>query len=963
MPPPFKQIDREQFAELVQKFDFKRKIDAVHMHHTWRPNHSQYDFKDGHKAIQGMYFHHTQVNKWQDIAQHITIAPDGSIWLGRHWNLPPASASGHNGNSHFGPFMFEIIGDFDVGRDSLEGEQYETVVDVIAQVQRRFALPVETLRFHNSMSTKSCPGTSIKRDTVLADVTARLAEIERTRGDSRSTQRGPFGVDDLAASAVVRDALDWFPRDTPAYIDAADAEPGDHHDEPRGEPETVERSDSGQRALTPGNVSALRAHLINLNGGHFSRNGDWKTDAGEVDSLFDSHLQAALEQATQDNRPFRLVLFCHGGLVSESAGLQIALKHRQWWLDNQVYPIYFIWETGLFETLGQLLRSSQTGARDWVSDHVTDPMIETIAHSAGGVTIWGGMKSSAEIASQEKDRLHDEGGAHYVASKLRDFCQRNAGQHFELHAVGHSAGSIFLAHFLDATHQLGVPSFKSVHLLAPAIRVDLFKRLFIPLLGSAGIDQLSLFTMHRDLERDDNCGTVYRKSLLYLIYYALEPEKEEAILGLEECLRRDPQLQQVFGLNSTRLTDAQVVFSPTPLDIGKSACRSTTHGGFDDDGATMDSVLRRITDKQDADPIKAYPRTPGGGRGFDQWRNQIDWPQRIDPGFRSGEPVRAGGAALAANRAISTGMAGPGRRRALCVGINQYPDRPLNGCVADTQDWAQTFSELGFETTLMLDAEATHEAIVRRLTELVKSSAAGDVLAFQYAGHGTQFVSANGSEGRYGKPDQALVPFDYQTSPCVMDDELWDIFKALPSGVSLSCFLDCCNSGTATRLAAGSFGMGAGNAVDERQRFMIATDDMRRKYEAFRATRAASRALSPAQGLDEDRHPIELMKNIAFAACTDEQSAWESNGRGDFTVRATKVLRAGITHLTNEQFNDAVISAFGKLERQNPQLDCPAASRSMRLLAPLVEGASTSASVASLAEVRNALLALAARLQ
>src|SRR5512145_2206744 len=38
MPPPFKQIDREQFAGLVQRFDFRRSIDAVHMHHTWRPN-------------------------------------------------------------------------------------------------------------------------------------------------------------------------------------------------------------------------------------------------------------------------------------------------------------------------------------------------------------------------------------------------------------------------------------------------------------------------------------------------------------------------------------------------------------------------------------------------------------------------------------------------------------------------------------------------------------------------------------------------------------------------------------------------------------------------------------------------------------------------------------------------------------------------------------------------------------
>src|SRR4029434_2279086 len=154
MPPPFKQINREEFAALLDRFAFTRIMNALHMHDTWRPNHSQYDKNDGHRTILGMYSHHTVNNGWQDIAQHITIAPDGTIWLGRNWNLPPASAAGHNGNSHMGPFMFEIIGDFDRGRDPFEGEQRKTVLEVIARVQLRFKLAPETLRFHNAMSPK-----------------------------------------------------------------------------------------------------------------------------------------------------------------------------------------------------------------------------------------------------------------------------------------------------------------------------------------------------------------------------------------------------------------------------------------------------------------------------------------------------------------------------------------------------------------------------------------------------------------------------------------------------------------------------------------------------------------------------------------------------------------------------------------------------------------------------------------
>ena len=140
MPARFKQLTREQFAALLENFDFKRRISAVHMHHTWRPNHSNYDENDGHKTILAMYRYHTQEKKWQDIAQHITIAPDGTIWLGRNWNWPPVSAAGHNGNSEAGPFMFEIIGDFDQGCDPFAGEQRKTTLEVIARVQKQFGL-------------------------------------------------------------------------------------------------------------------------------------------------------------------------------------------------------------------------------------------------------------------------------------------------------------------------------------------------------------------------------------------------------------------------------------------------------------------------------------------------------------------------------------------------------------------------------------------------------------------------------------------------------------------------------------------------------------------------------------------------------------------------------------------------------------------------------------------------------
>jgi len=947
MPAPFKQITREQFAELINAFDFKRKINGVHMHHTFRPNHSQYDKNDGHKAILGMYLHHTKVNKWQDIAQHITIAPDGTIWLGRNWNLPPASAAGHNGNKDVGPFMFEIIGDFNRGHDRLEGEQRKTVIDVIARVQRRWGLAPETLRFHNSMSTKSCPGTSFTYDAVVGEVRERHSQLAQEAAEARAPKRAPFDAEHHEVNEVIQAALDALGRDVPAATDPADAEP-DYEDAEQGyELAAAEHDMARGLKLTPHMLAALRPHLVNLNFGQFSAEGEWKTDQGDVDVLFGQHLERALRAAEQDNAPLRIVFFAHGGLIKESAGLEIAHKHVKWWIDNRIYPIYFVWESGLYETIGQLLLHSQQGARSFISEHISDPILEQATRALKGPTIWGGMKLSAERAVAEPDTVSGEGGARYVAKKLKEFCDRNKTKNIELHAVGHSAGAIFHSHFLSVAHALAVPSFKSVHFLAPAVRVDTFKTRLAGLMGQGkGIDQLSLFTMSKDYERNDSCAQIYRKSLLYLIHHALEPEPETPILGLDQCLRADAELQSLFGLNAAGTAPGEVIFSVSPIDKGKSASTSTTHGGFDDDAPTMNSVAKRILGKADADAIVEYSSMRDGARAFDLWQNQVDWPAPLDRagnGRDAGSGIGLGtgyGAAQIAPALLHDGPAviyrGPmvGHRLALCIGINQYLSSPLNGCVADAEEWAKTFIRLGFDTMLMRDAEATRDAIIKRLNDLIGTATAGDIIAFQFAGHGTYLPDLDGDEDE-DDTDEAIVPYDFETSGFLIDDDIRGMFAMIPDGVNLTCFFDCCHSGSNTR-----FAVGAPPAVvvgDQRKRFMPPTDAMFKAHKEFRSTVGKSRAIPPGGP--------EQMKNVAFSACRHDEVAWENNGHGDFTLRATRLLQAGIDGMTHQQFNQRLIAEFGANARQHPILDCASGSYSRTLLQPLIAASAAATAV------------------
>ncbi|MEO7160950.1 MAG: caspase family protein [Polaromonas sp.] len=936
MPTPtFQRLSPQQFEQLLQRFPFTRKIDAVHMHHTWRPRHA--DFR-GHDTIVSMWRHHTQVNGWSDIAQHITIDPEGMIWLGRNWNLPPASAAGHNGNKAFGPFMFEMIGDFDTGRDPFDGAQKETALRVVALVQSRFHLPASSLRFHNSMSPKSCPGSAM----VYADI---LDEVELLRQALQtSATRGPVqqpfpDETDRAIAEAVRS----LSRTSDNAGERGDAELS--HDE-----EEADYTPAGSRAATGADapqsrdsglgtaaLNAMRPHFVNLRVGRLSGEGEATSTREDVDAIFEQHLPQAVSELPAGQK-LRLLFYAHGGLVSEASGLQIAHKHIDWWRRNGVYPIYFIWETGFFETIGQLLGRAQQGsraARRDLADFTIDPLIELGARALQGPRIWGGMKSSAEHAMDApagSDGIG--GGAHYLALQLKAFCDAHADQ-VELHAVGHSAGAVFHSHFLPLAHGLGVPGFKTAHFMAPAVRVDTFRQRLLAQVGPGrAAESLTLYTMRRDFERKDNCAQIYRKSLLYLIYNALEDRRATPILGLEESLRGDADLKRLFGLGATSVTPSSIVWSPTPGDTGRSASMSLSHGGFDDDAPTMNSIVRRVLDKPDAADIVAYPAARAASR---PWIEEVDWPFEFD--FMSAYPLPALPASPMPQAPVpapcvqpspapaTAPSAGSGRRLALCVGIDAYPapEHRLGGCVNDARNWERTLVALGFETRLLLDADASRATLERELDRLVGQSRAGDVIVFQYSGHGTQAPDLNGDED--DSLDEALCPVDFASGALYIDDDIAELFARIPDGVNMTCFMDCCHSGTNSRFAVGLSPGEMLRPPGTKARFVKLTPEIAEAHQRFRMQfRTASRAVGGGGA--------QRMRDVKFSACLDHQVALESSGSGDFTRRATKVLAAGIEGMSNDEFLRRVVSEFGSGARQDPMLDCADDARAGAFLQP-----------------------------
>jgi len=166
----------------------------------------------------------------------------------------------------------------------------------------------------------------------------------------------------------------------------------------------------------------------------------------------------------------------------------------------------------------------------------------------------------------------------------------------QVHLVGHSAGSIILGGLAAANQAAaGKPvPFATCTMWAPACTMDFYRENYLPAVRGGTIKQFTIFTLTDRAEQDDNCANIYHKSLLYLVSHAFEKALRkpwfsdadgEPILGMEKFVRK----------LSDRERPKEWVLSPNAVPEGRpGSSRSTTHGGFDDDGATLKATLARI---------------------------------------------------------------------------------------------------------------------------------------------------------------------------------------------------------------------------------------------------------------------------------------------------------------------------------------------------------------------------------
>ncbi len=152
-------ITIDELLSLLAKYNHRE----LHVHHTWKPEHKDFNGSNGLALQQAMRNYHVNTNGWDDIAQHVTLLPDGTFVTGRDFGKNPASIKDHNWGL---PFCVEMIGNFDVGHDKLEGKQKESIL----RIAKYFDDRGKYIRFHRENSAKTCPGTGIDKSKFMAEV-------------------------------------------------------------------------------------------------------------------------------------------------------------------------------------------------------------------------------------------------------------------------------------------------------------------------------------------------------------------------------------------------------------------------------------------------------------------------------------------------------------------------------------------------------------------------------------------------------------------------------------------------------------------------------------------------------------------------------------------------------------------------------------------------------------------------
>lgn len=325
----------------------------------------------------------------------------------------------------------------------------------------------------------------------------------------------------------------------------------------------------------------VAGHFVHVDDGHFDDEGRYWSDLTTV--------RRTAELVAKSGKYEHLLLYAHGGLNSVADSARRIAAMKEVFKKNRIYPFHFMYDTGLLEEIKDVVlgRKRKVDERARGLSDYSDRLIERAVRPAGRA-IWREMKHGARSPFDD-----GRAGTETMRAFLDAFARPDAVEK-SLHIAGHSTGAILFAALLKALgEEEDPPDIRTCSLMAPACTHEVFDSLYRPLLKDAGplrIGDLTIYNLTDDLEQDDEVTPLYRKSLLYLVSNAFEDSAGARLLGMQK-FKGD--------LAPGRFTIEVSHGKQTP----KARTASTTHGGFDNDPVTMNSILHAILGSEPVHPF------------------------------------------------------------------------------------------------------------------------------------------------------------------------------------------------------------------------------------------------------------------------------------------------------------------------------------------------------------------------
>ena len=290
----------------------------------------------------------------------------------------------------------------------------------------------------------------------------------------------------------------------------------------------------------------------------------------------------------------------------------------------------------------------------------------------------------------------------------------------------------------------------------------------------------------------------------YFHSIALSPDGRFAISAIDTTVRMLDLIsgREVRLFNSQSVVVTSVAWSPNS--------RTILLGGLDGstrlvDVATGEELLQMVSYKDGEwvalTPQGYYTTSPGGEmylnvrtgnsvQGIEKYRSQFNKPELVAMVLSGKKPTEPN-TVTTPKPPDSTAL---GKYYALVIGINRYSNiRQLATAVKDARDIAQTLNrDFGFETKLLLDQEATRDAILTALNDYRKKLGPNDNLVIYFAGHGEYDADV---EKGYWIPVDARLD---ENVKWVSADDVTTNLKGIPAQHILV-VSDSCYSGTIAR--------------------------------------------------------------------------------------------------------------------------------------------------------------------